>query len=441
MTVAGIRKWICKHRIVRTALAKRSRFVAFFFLWFLLSFCLLFFRLVFASVSLMEEICRRAQVKIYRLITENTLEERILSRARQKLVLDEMVIKKAGEVSALSTEVLRENDETSDEAMMAKMSLDEIWSFLHIGADKLYDPTVDLRPALTDHDVDLIIRQGEMLRIEEKGEEGNASGEGGQKGQCAIPAAMRPLETSSATFQQHSARATQQGQSSGAPQGSGSGLPPDTVEDQDSINVVSIDRLQTALGMDVSERIVFERSIWPFYSVGDLTLRVRGLGESKINSLKAAGIVIPNRIPGAAELQKLAAAVANAETVSATSMQRLEMLEDVIGSDKRKRLAPKRFQPPSIAPKTILKKYKLSHESNCFTCGDGGDLIECQVCPKVYHATVECTGLPALPNGQAKVPKGMWYCPWHACFTCDRKSSDCGGMLVSLDSLSKLGPT
>jgi SWI/SNF-related matrix-associated actin-dependent regulator of chromatin subfamily A member 5 len=42
-------------------------------------------------------------VKIFRLIAEDTMEERRLKRARQKLVLDALVIKKKGDTSALST--------------------------------------------------------------------------------------------------------------------------------------------------------------------------------------------------------------------------------------------------------------------------------------------------------------------------------------------------
>ena len=41
---------------------------------------------------------QKKQTKVYRLITENTLEQKILSRARQKLVLDAMVIQKVFEM-------------------------------------------------------------------------------------------------------------------------------------------------------------------------------------------------------------------------------------------------------------------------------------------------------------------------------------------------------
>ena len=104
---------------------------------------------------------QRKQVRVFRLIGENTMEERILKRARQKLVLDEIVIKKKGETSALLTAV-SEKDDTSDEAVMAKMGVKELWSFLAFGADQIRDPTLDQRPALTGADLDTIIDDGRI---------------------------------------------------------------------------------------------------------------------------------------------------------------------------------------------------------------------------------------------------------------------------------------
>lgn len=51
---------------------------------------------------------------------------------------------------------------------------------------------------------------------------------------------------------------------------------------------------------------------------------------------------------------------------------------------------------------------------------DGGELVECNACPKVYHT--DCLDMK-------RVPKGAWYCPWHSCVECARKISSAGGML------------
>ena len=108
---------------------------------------------------------QQKQVKVYRLIGQHTMEERILNRARQKLVLDTLVIKKKGETSAFSTEG-GSKDDTSDEAAMNQMSIDELWGFLVTGADKLYDPTALQRPSLTDAELDTIIENGRIAGTE-----------------------------------------------------------------------------------------------------------------------------------------------------------------------------------------------------------------------------------------------------------------------------------
>ena len=86
------------------------------------------------------------------------------------------------------------------------------------------------------------------------------------------------------------------------------------------------------------------------------------------------------------------------------------------GKRSRHRKAPRRYEP--VLPEKKASR-KRDSESECFLCYDGGDLLECGLCPKVYH--LECVGL-------SKVPTGTWSCPWHACTDCGRKSSMTGGM-------------
>ena len=80
------------------------------------------------------------QVKVYRLIAESSFEERILMRARQKLILDALVIKKDGEASVLA------DGADGEEGEVAKLSVAELWSILSHGAEKVPHHHPDLSP-------------------------------------------------------------------------------------------------------------------------------------------------------------------------------------------------------------------------------------------------------------------------------------------------------
>ncbi|XP_069553174.1 histone-lysine N-methyltransferase, H3 lysine-36 specific [Brachyistius frenatus] len=81
-------------------------------------------------------------------------------------------------------------------------------------------------------------------------------------------------------------------------------------------------------------------------------------------------------------------------------------------------------QPP--AEKVKLKEGKRKkktkqevtkeREDECFSCGDGGQIVSCKKpgCPKVYHA--DCLNL-------AKRPAGRWECPWHQCDICGKEAA------------------
>ncbi|XP_028840188.1 histone-lysine N-methyltransferase, H3 lysine-36 and H4 lysine-20 specific [Denticeps clupeoides] len=68
----------------------------------------------------------------------------------------------------------------------------------------------------------------------------------------------------------------------------------------------------------------------------------------------------------------------------------------------------------------MKRKLKLEvtkeREDECFSCGDGGQIISCKRpgCPKVYHA--DCLNL-------TKRPAGRWECPWHQCDLCGQQAA------------------
>ncbi|XP_066469600.1 histone-lysine N-methyltransferase, H3 lysine-36 specific isoform X2 [Tiliqua scincoides] len=84
-------------------------------------------------------------------------------------------------------------------------------------------------------------------------------------------------------------------------------------------------------------------------------------------------------------------------------------------------------QPPVSEEKS--KKFRRRHgkrksqaeimkerEDECFSCGDGGQLVSCKRpgCPKVYHA--DCLNL-------TRRPAGKWECPWHQCDVCSKEAA------------------
>ena len=112
-----------------------------------------------------------------------------------------------------------------------------------------------------------------------------------------------------------------------------------------------------------------------------------------------------------------AAAAAEAREVQKREAEARALAAGV--AHKRKAAPPDRFSPPRMGD-SKAPRATLHHDDWCFSCGDGGEIIECTVCPRSYH--LSCVHL-------TEVPKGSWYCPWHACWECARKSTDVGGQL------------
>ncbi|KAM8972021.1 histone-lysine N-methyltransferase, H3 lysine-36 specific [Pelodytes ibericus] len=79
---------------------------------------------------------------------------------------------------------------------------------------------------------------------------------------------------------------------------------------------------------------------------------------------------------------------------------------------------------PTVSEDRVRKKYTKrkrnepvkEHEDECFSCGDGGQLVSCKKlgCPKVYHA--DCLNL-------TRRPAGKWECPWHQCDICRKEAA------------------
>jgi SWI/SNF-related matrix-associated actin-dependent regulator of chromatin subfamily A member 5 len=69
------------------------------------------------------------------------------------------------------------------------------------------------------------------------------------------------------------------------------------------------------------------------------------------------------------------------------------------------------------------KRREIDHQDWCQHCRDGGEVVLCTGCPRVFHA--ECAGY--TPAEVASMPQ--FYCPQHNCSVCWRPTTQCGGML------------
>jgi SWI/SNF-related matrix-associated actin-dependent regulator of chromatin subfamily A member 5 len=100
---------------------------------------------------------QKRQVQVFRLVTEHTIEEKVVERAQQKLKLDAMVVQQGR---------LKDKD---------KLSRDELLEAVRFGADKVFKSKDS---SITDDDIDLILSAGkrktqelnEKLKNAEKGD-------------------------------------------------------------------------------------------------------------------------------------------------------------------------------------------------------------------------------------------------------------------------------
>jgi SWI/SNF-related matrix-associated actin-dependent regulator of chromatin subfamily A member 5 len=84
---------------------------------------------------------QKRAVQVFRLVTEHTIEEKIVERAQQKLKLDAMVVQQGR---------LKDKD---------KLSSDELLAAVRFGADKIFKSKDS---SITDDDIDLILNQGKQ---------------------------------------------------------------------------------------------------------------------------------------------------------------------------------------------------------------------------------------------------------------------------------------
>ncbi|KAJ7069038.1 P-loop containing nucleoside triphosphate hydrolase protein [Mycena belliarum] len=77
------------------------------------------------------------------------------------------------------------------------------------------------------------------------------------------------------------------------------------------------------------------------------------------------------------------------------------------------------------APPKKVKKDRFEWEDYCLSCRDGGELVICNNCPRVFHE--ECH--PTMSAAQVRATN-MISCSQHSCHMCNRRTSAAGGLLL-----------
>jgi SWI/SNF-related matrix-associated actin-dependent regulator of chromatin subfamily A member 5 len=80
------------------------------------------------------------------------------------------------------------------------------------------------------------------------------------------------------------------------------------------------------------------------------------------------------------------------------------------------------FSANFVAPPK-RKRAQFEHQDWCQDCREGGELVLCHGCPRVFHA--QCVGLTKKEMERVL----QFYCPQHRCCGCGRSTTEAGGML------------
>lgn len=78
---------------------------------------------------------------------------------------------------------------------------------------------------------------------------------------------------------------------------------------------------------------------------------------------------------------------------------------------------------PRLAEPKREKAKAIPHQEHCQVCFDGGEVVLCSGCPRVYH--------PDCMNKvfQAKSNHGMFHCSQHSCADCEKNTGEAGGLM------------
>mmetsp|Transcript_33138 Transcript_33138/g.64058 ORF Transcript_33138/g.64058 Transcript_33138/m.64058 type:complete len:1446 (-) Transcript_33138:75-4412(-) len=385
------------------------------------------------AMARVHRIGQKNVVHVYRFITAGSIEERILSRQRQKLYLDKMITR----------------DSTSTAESLTKIrgpSKDEMLSTLKFGANAVFTPAKEI----TDQDLDRIIDRkrdldneddslddegadktgGQLKRIDtnasnfdafeqllnlrefegqlytaegivelakrwqakaegdKKTEGGDKKTEGGEKGAAPMEDKNTEVDKEGAKIKDEKIEAE-----SGKTVVSDKENKPESEDGNENQTTTQNDKAASVqkehLKSEQSDEVKEGENEGPECAQGNFGRRSSRKRKRRV--------VYVNGVPMLNDTLFLDPDQKQTNRIAATEPRRRKML-------------PGRDYPNS----TI-----------CGNCWSGGDLLCCDFCPAAYHTKAECLGYEIDPE----VIEGRWSCTLHECCVCSKKAAAVGGAL------------
>ncbi|GHP11132.1 hypothetical protein PPROV_000986200 [Pycnococcus provasolii] len=399
------------------------------------------------------------QVRVYRLVTALTLEERVVARATQKMLLDKAVVQSAvsaeetaAAAAAAASTAAGERGVMDDTADIGGASLRELRAMLRCGTSEIFDATSDVHRALGVAEVDNLLSRADQdggtirmegaLPIEYDEELEELADEIPEEKLKAMaddgsllwwhvkvhwPAESRwftgQLMYFNADLRERYVVVYEDGEMEWID------LPDDSIIVLRSGDEPVHFKSRWAAKIKHMRRQLGDDGLADPAKAGRRSSRIQTLGPTSPPPAAAevgAGAGADNTTPSTQPMEvakgdddsgndnKSDKAAADGAAAAAVALSG-------IVNGRRERKQPKKFEPVSFSREVKTPKKKLVHDDECFNCGDGGDLICCDVCPRVYH--LKCAGLRT-------VPKGVYRCPWHSCYSCGRTASEAGGRML-----------
>jgi len=336
------------------------------------------------AMARVHRIGQKSTVHVYRLISQGTMEERVVQRAQKKLFLDAMV-------NRGSTAGGMKRDKMDSKAMLETLSF---------GMDRVFNQSSDV--ALTEDDIDRIIdrmflKTFSLLTYPPSHPPAQQLTGTRTDSEIELKSLSSAKQTAS-TFDESSSLVALrhfQGHTMGGRD-----------DDQDEEEEEEEEELQTKKrGRRKKKKKTKKRENY------------RGIADAWIEQIASTG---------SSRKRKTRFVQIDGHTVLKQNMYSMSqgepsVFEQESSLNKKKKPKVRSFQ--TFKGRQVAGR-DYDHQKFCQSCLESGDLIMCDRCPCAYH--LSCLG---LTEKDMKAFTFGWSCPHHSCKICGRKAAAVGGLI------------